>query len=174
MLQLSDLKLTQSSLRMEDQIEDMVELVANGGRFNLERVTYHAKKYGSRPLLIAINKFEDGELYVRDGHHRVGSIWLAGREFLYDDEYVFEYYTYKEFDEINFDMSYVTPFDPRYEVRFGDFGPFRRETMRIYNELGEAKALKYIENNRHLYCSKREPNFGIEQLFRKFSEAIVL
>lgn len=171
MIQLDDLKLTQSSLRLEEQVESMVAYVSSGGRFSLERIAAHNKS--KKAFLIAINRFEDGELYIRDGHHRAGAIWLAGRQFLYPEEYVIESYTYDEYMEIN-PPSYVTPFDPRIEVRYGDFAPFRIEALRVYNEQGQAAATKYILANRHLFCCPRRRDFSIETLFRKFSKPVLV
>ena len=174
MIQIADLKLTQESLRLEEQLDLMVDYVKNGGKFTIEAIQTHLFKLGRthRPSLISLNRFEDGELYVRDGHHRVGSIWLAGREYLHDDEYVIENYTYKEYLEINFESSYVTPFDPRSEVRFGNFYGFRQEVMSVFHTQGEAAAMRYIEENRHKYCAPRRLVNSIEGLFARFSEAI--
>lgn len=45
------------------------------------------KDDGELPRII-LNRDEDGEIQVQDGHHRLTAIWLSGRTILYKHEYL--------------------------------------------------------------------------------------
>lgn len=166
---------TQNSLRHEHQVDQMIEFVSGGGFFTAETLCKHLQSCGKDrpPQLIAVNRFEDGELFLRDGHHRCGSIWLGGRFALREDEYVIEEYTYDQYMEINHDLGWLTPFDPRVEVRRGNFCPFRTEALRISKEQGREAAEVYIRSNRDLYLVDRAVSHNrIDGLFTRFSEPL--
>jgi len=70
-----------------------------------------------------------------------------------------------------FDLGFVTPFDPRIEVRSGNFGPFKSHILSLA-EKSEDEARKEILSKKHLYSSPRTvftvddiaKYFGLERL----------
>jgi hypothetical protein len=95
----------------------MHRFVAAGGVFNEESLRHHNP---SRHSLIALSETEDGELWIRDGYHRIYVISFYGRP-LHADEYFIEQRSYDEYQTINLARTWVTPFDPRKEIRKADF-----------------------------------------------------
>jgi hypothetical protein len=62
-----------------------------------------------------------------------------------------ETYTYEMYAEINFEVGFVTPFDPRTEVRVPDFTAFREEVFRLYDRNPE-EAVAFIRQNKSRYA----------------------
>ena len=120
MLPIDDLIPTQCHIRDFDLVLSMLQFTREGGIFLKENL-----KNQEAPL-ISISVFEDKLKYIRDGHHRTLSVWLSGRKYLKEGEYKLEDFKYSQFEEINLEKGWVTPFDPRTEVRIGDFVPFKK------------------------------------------------
>jgi hypothetical protein len=55
------------------------------------------------------------------------------------------------YTQINFEAGFVTPFDPRTEVRVPDFTAFRQEVFRLYAHNPEA-AVAFIRQNKSRYA----------------------
>jgi len=157
MLQIDQLIPTQDTIRIVDQLRPMARYVRSGGRWTAEALKGWATERNVRTApMIAISRFPDGVLMVHDGHHRVVATYLGGRHFLHDDEYIITDWTYELYLEINPAQWWVTPFDPRTEVRLGDFADFKREAMELAND---PKALEaFIMANRHRYMQTRTFN----------------
>lgn len=153
-MNLADLHVTQHELRNLDQIPQMVEFVQNGGVFTLEEITRHNDGDTS---LISLTRFEDGRVFVHNGHHRVAAVWLAGREKLNSFEYLILEKKYSDYLEPNYLrpdgrwLGWVTPFDPRLEVRVAEFGDFKRRVKEIFDGEGEPHATCYVLANQGLY-----------------------
>jgi hypothetical protein len=90
-------------------------------------------------------------MMIRDGHHRCLATYIGGRAYLRHDEYLVEAYTYEMYAEINFEAGFVTPFDPRTEVRVPDFTAFRQEVFRLYARNPE-EAVAFIRQNKSRYA----------------------
>jgi len=117
-----------------------------------------AKFYGNNwteVSLIKIAQFEDGALYVRDGHHRVVAVYLGGRDFLHSDEYVIQQFTYKQFTEINLDVGWVTPLDPRTEARLPELSQWKQDVRRFQEVRILENVEDYIERNRWRYATPK-------------------
>ncbi len=73
---------------------------------------------------------------------------LAGRDFLFDDEFEIVKWKYSQFLEINFKVNWMTPYDPRTEFRYPDYSKFKKA---VYLALEESKesAMKVIENGKY-------------------------
>jgi hypothetical protein len=136
----------QEELRHPEEIPQMVKYVKSGGRWNRDSL----KKYGNKLDPIFISRLEDGTLLLHDGHHRALATLLAGRDFLYSDEYVIEDYTYADYSAIYFHKSYVTPLDLKTECRVADFFDFKKEVMEIYKTNPE-QAIQFIRDNPDRY-----------------------
>ena len=128
--------------------------------FDLESISAHGC---SRSFLIAITRFDDGNLYLRDGLHRTTAIYLARREkVLYDSEFKFEDMTYDMYLEPAPEKGWYTPFDPRTEVRLPNFLDFRDEAQTLFVEGGDWRT--FIAENRHRYCIPRTDVHAFEPL----------
>eukprot|EP01130_Rhizamoeba_saxonica_P014627 TRINITY_DN640_c0_g1_i9.p1 TRINITY_DN640_c0_g1~~TRINITY_DN640_c0_g1_i9.p1 ORF type:complete len:212 (-),score=29.60 TRINITY_DN640_c0_g1_i9:50-685(-) len=164
-IKVNDLITTQSSIRDLVHVYRMAEFVASGGIYSISKIeSFKAQQPQSsnklhhsfrKPQLIQIAFYPDGKMYIWDGHHRVASICLGGRDVIYPEEYEFIYLTYKLTMEVNFDDDYVTPFDPRTEVRIPDFSAFKRKVDKIRKRFSDEAAMEYICENRQLYAEAR-------------------
>lgn len=151
-MKITDLKLTQDGLRIQD-LSEMVEFVKSGGLYTKDVLNQYNKTSDSN--LIIINRFEDGQLYLHDGHHRVASIYFAGnRNFLFETEVEYWDYSYSRYMNPNFSNGWYTPFDPRTHVRVPDFFNFK-EKVRIMSEQNPDMAKEYILNNQDQYLVLR-------------------
>jgi hypothetical protein len=128
-MKIDDLIVTHNQLRDSSGIPSMVEYIRGGGIWNRQRLEEYSKKHhpGRCSPLIQISRFEDGLLYLHDGHHRVVSIKIAGRPILLEEEYQIKDWRYEQYLEINFAAGWVTPFDPRTHCR--------RENTAAYKEM---------------------------------------
>jgi hypothetical protein len=132
-LQLDTLGIMHDEIRHKHQVVKMSWLVRDGLFWTRDVLRAHADKHHTPvPQLIAIARFPDGRMMIRDGHHRCLATYIGGRAYLRHDEYIVETYTYEMYAEINFEAGFVTPFDPRTEVRVPDFTAFRQEVFRLY------------------------------------------
>lgn len=145
MIKLSDLNVSQNGLRNVSQIGAMIWFVKKNGFFTMEEIHRAAPgpSYNSDTKLIQITRFEDGALYIQDGHHRITSIFLGGRDYLRDDEYEITDWKYEDYMTINFKMKWVTPYDPRKEIRMADYQYFKSRVFDRY-VVSEEDAVKYI------------------------------
>jgi len=147
-LRIEECFVSQHGLRNVGQLSSMIEFVKQGGRFNAESLNPPGP-------LIHITRFEDGQFYVQDGHHRMCAIVLAGRPFLFEDEYWIEDWKYKQFLEINFDCNWLTPYNPQTEARLPDYKTYK-DTVINYKKVSNSNAIEFITRNRHLYSCQRQ------------------
>jgi hypothetical protein len=162
MLKLETLQVTQD-LRDYKQIDSMIAHVQSGGLFTKDVLEGFAKEQGLKTSpLIQISEFEDGQRFIHDGHHRIVSIWLGEREHINDDEYEIKNWKYQDYLDVAFLKSdgdwlgWVTPYDPRTEVRMADLADFKKCVHDIfYDAGGEAAARNFIANNKMLYVKPR-------------------
>lgn len=152
-MKIADLKVIQSGLREYGQLAKMIDFVRDGGVYSRETLDAYNESQGAN--LIVLTRFEDGSLFIHDGHHRVASVWLSGtRDFLHPDEYTFKDSTYARYISPNFQIGWYTPFDPRTHVRVPDFFDFKDEVGRLAAH-DETNALSFIEDNRDRYMLSR-------------------
>lgn len=135
MLSINELTITQNGFRNGDQIRAMVAFVADGGVFEYSALKTYSAGQDTRPINIV--RFEDGRLYIHDGHHRIAAIYLGGRTYLHDSEYVITDWKYSDYTVINFEVKWVTPYDPRSEVRISDYWDFKQ---RAFDYLRDSEA----------------------------------
>jgi hypothetical protein len=156
-LEIDKLRPTQFHVRDIESVIFMSGLVSNGSVFDKQTVDELGKIISrSRNPLISVCRFEDEVLYIRDGHHRIASIFLGGRIYLHESEYVIEDRKYSDFTEISEDAikaGWITPFDPREEIRKADFLEYKKN---VPTDLKEA--VEYISNGwkNGLYSVKRK------------------
>ena len=99
---------------------------------------------------IQLTEFEDGAIYVHDGHHRCVSTWIAGRSYLREDEYDLRKWTYAQYLEINGPNRWWTPFDPRIHLRRADVKFFKEEAAKRFQADPHA-CVKWIRENHFAY-----------------------
>jgi len=162
-IKIEDLIVTQNILRNFDQIDDMVDHVSIDGLwtsevlrdFNSWATRFPTKSQNNTEHLIAISEFPDGLKYIRDGHHRCVATLLGGRSYLLDDEYVLTKRTYEDYMDINLDVGWVTPFDPKTEVRLSEFMDFKKLVMYMTSDHTEDEIIEYIKQNKSKYMCHR-------------------
>lgn len=145
----------QDNLRNLTQIPDMIEFVRLGGFWTADNLQKYAEIKGIRisPLMEVI-EFPDRYM-IHDGHHRAVSTFLGGREFIRGDEYVLKKWTYDDYLVENLANRWVTPFDPRTEVRLADFGVFKKYVLSLVEGGKLQEARNYILANKDLYAKVR-------------------
>ncbi len=155
-LSLSSLIPTHGALRNFQQVETMVRFVLGGGVFDRKTLDLFAAEKGIKPSpLIQITEFEDGDKYIHDGHHRALSIYMGGREEIYESEYEATRWTYSQYLEVNFGQNWVTPFDPRTEVRIADLKQWKQTVASIRTAIGDEATKKFILGCRDVIVEPR-------------------
>lgn len=144
----------------QEEMARMHKFVAEGGYFTADALRKH------NPLrhgLIALSQTEDGELWIRDGLHRITVIAFYHRP-LRADEYFIEQRSYVDYQTINLERTWVTPFDPRIEVRTPNFFDFKEEAMKMAQQ--GIDPTEFILANKHRYCVPRngQADFELELL----------
>lgn len=165
-MKITNLIPTQDGYRLSpDEMMVMVDFVRDGGIYTED--VMRANQSHPAPLPIAINQFEDDLFFVRDGLHRLTSIFLGGRDELYPSEYVVEQYTYKRYGSVNLDMGWVTPFNPKTHVRTPNFMAFRDEVNDLIRQGLDPR--EFIFSNTHKYLVPRMPyHDDLDRLTRHF------
>jgi hypothetical protein len=125
---------THNTLRDKKSVKPIVDFIKDGRVF----------RCADKP--IAITQFQDGAMYIRDGHRRLTAMILAGARGLLDCEYVIEQMRYEQYNETNSKAGWVTPFDPRTECRLPDFYSFKSDAINI------TKWPVYIEQDIQAFC----------------------
>ena len=162
MIKFNDLIVTQLSVRNIGQIPGMAKFVQDGGVFTKESLKQYAEQHGEHASpLVQINRFEDGGLYILDGHHRGVGILAGGRDRFLPEEYRLLTHTYQDLLDIVFLrpdgswLGWITPFDPRTHVRLPDVKLFKDQVSEIYQHYGAEKAIEFIRANPDLYSISR-------------------
>lgn len=161
-----DLIPTQDGYRLDEDIrESMLDFVSGGGVYDQKTIQHHS---GSNSL-IAITRFPDGELYLRDGLHRATSIYIAreGKRLL-KSEYVIENMTYKMYLEPAPEYGWFTPFDPRTEVRLPDFLDFKSKVEALHPE----EVIQYILDHKFEYATTRNSTHDIKSLAELWGKSV--
>lgn len=128
-LKIHTLSVMQEGFRNEPQMTDMVRFISCGGVFDVDSLNAFSNGTDIRPISISI--FEDGRHYIHDGHHRVAAIYLGGRDFLHQSEYTVRRWIYSEYAESNIENGWITPMDPRHQVRANDYTEFKKKIKEI-------------------------------------------
>lgn len=153
---------TQGALRNWEQVGRMTDFVASRGVFDRKSLDTYAAEWGLRlSPLIQVSRFEDGQMFLHDGHHRVYSIWKGGRLVLIECEFEVTDWTYAQYLEVNASQGWYTPFDPRSEVRLPDFRSWKMEVEAYLdrrskdNSFSAEEFAAYVRSNRNRYADDR-------------------
>lgn len=159
MIQIASIPITQDGVRDIDQVTYMIRFVQAGGVFDDKTLTaFHSGSWAKNRISIAC--MEDGTQYFHDGHHRLLAIWMAGRKVLYDDEVEYFDLTYAQYDEVNFETGWLTPFDLKTEIRTPNVHEFKQKAKAMPRENAE----EWVRSNKGLYCHPRNGMYNIEDL----------
>lgn len=154
-LLIDNLIVTQHDLRHHDNILSMADYVKKGGIWSLDYLTSYAQENNFRTSpLIQISEFEDNKKFIHDGHHRNASILMAGRDFLYPEEYQITQWKYSDYLEVNLEHNWITPYDPRIECRLPNLFLWKKMANQSI-VLWQDDLYKNILNNKKLYCEPR-------------------
>lgn len=154
-MDINQLWVTHNHLRHKDDLHEMVSYVAKGGLWSKECLEKYSRfqKLDKVSPLIQLSRFDDGETFIHDGHHRVVSTYIAGRYILFSDEYEITDWNYSDYLEINHSNGWYTPFDPRIHTRTPEFASFKKLAKQKFSvDLIEAN--KWVMENTSLF---REP-----------------
>jgi len=151
-LLLSNLLVTQNALRNIKQLRGMMQHVINKGKWTKDVL---ASWGGNNNNLISIVQFPDGVLGIHDGHHRCVGTFLGKRDFLFPSEYELCHRTYEDYMCPNLDVGWVTPFDPKTEVRIEDVLEFKAYVYQLLKKDVKA-AVKHIIKSKSLYACTRD------------------
>jgi hypothetical protein len=158
MLGIDTLTVTHNELRSGLAVHAMATYVRDGGVYDKAALARYARTClleGPSPS-IQIARFEDGRLFIHDGHHRVVSCLLGGRHVLYDEEFEIAECVYEKYMTFCLEKGWYTPFDPRTQVRVPDLTAFKSEVMRRYaRDEPPARIIEWILRNSHLYQEPR-------------------
>jgi hypothetical protein len=148
-----DLAVTQDGFRDEGQIDQMVKFVSDGGIFTKEALLAH----GKTDYLIKISRFPDGRLFIHDGHHRIAAIYLGGRKWIREDEFVIKDWTYEDYRTVNLDCTppWITPFDPRFQIRIMDYSDFKFDVQCYLARNSKIAAHLFVMSNSDRYIRQR-------------------
>lgn len=168
MLKLSELTITQEEVRHKDQTCAMVDFVRGGGFYSYEQLDGYAAEHGLPKVspLIQISRFEDGMQFIHDGHHRLLSIHLGGRDFIHENEYEVTEWVYQDYLDIvlyKVDkwVGWVTPHDPREEIRLPELKDYKKQVQEVvekaeYDYESEPQpVVDFIKANRHQFAKPR-------------------
>jgi hypothetical protein len=153
-MRLSELLVGHNTIRHKAGVAGMMKYVLAGGRWNQSSLDAYCDVNGGSPDIIYIVQFPDGMKMIHDGHHRCLSTYLAGRDALYDNEYIVRKWSYESYLVPNLDREFVTPFDPRTEVRLSDFKAYKGRVLAVARKSPD-EALAMIEASRSEYCEPR-------------------
>lgn len=109
---------------------------------------------------ITLVRFEDDNLFIRDGHRRLSATVLAEADLL-DVEYKIETSTYERYNSSHYETGWFTPFDVRTHCRLPDFFAYKDEALALYEEvLKKAKSIEeldtFVKENFNSYCEPRK------------------
>lgn len=158
---ISEIVPTQDYIRNEKQVPGMTKFVDGGGVFTQEIIESHNPNSHTRHSLIRLTQFDDGALFLSDGHHRAIAMLEAGRDVLHPDEFFVERWSYEAYKEIVFTypdgkwMGWITPHDPRKEIRLPDLSDFKFQVKALFQREGVDAATEYINANKSKYCRPR-------------------
>jgi len=162
-MKISQLMVTHNHLRHKENLHEMIRFVSEGGIWTKGHLEQYSREKGLDRVspLIQLSQFDDGKLFLHDGHHRVVSTFLAGRDVLESTEYEISNWKYPDYLEINHGNGWYTPFDPRIHTRTPDFGKFKKIARERFAD-DPIGAEKWILENQNLYREDRRFWFAPE------------
>lgn len=100
---------------------------------------------GVKSSPVILTRFEDGKIYVHDGHHRLCAMLNCGIYYLDEVEYKIADRTYSDYIYPAPQNGWFTPFNPKTQCRLSDFSRIKNLFRETYEVLGFEQLLD-------LYC----------------------
>lgn len=108
--------------------------------------------------------FPDGKLYAMDAHHRLVALYICKIKGVInnvpDSMFVTNPFSYKEYEEVNINVGWVTPHCVKTHVRVSDLYNWKSSVLKIKDL---EKKEKYILSNTQRFLEVREV-FSIKDL----------
>lgn len=168
MIQIERLLVMQEDLRYWNQLQNMIDFVKNNGFWTMDNLKNHCLVDQQKHYLISISRFEDGNVFVHDGNHRVCATWLGGRRYIRNDEYVVSDWKYSDYTELVEENNWYTPFDPRTHVRTADFYMFKKEAKDRF-KIDPEGARTWVFDNLDRFTVPRSLNYIVELAMKNSS-----
>jgi hypothetical protein len=162
-MNINELWTTHNHLRCQKNLHQMILFIKSGGFWTKQSLEAYSNLQNLNRVspLIQLSKFDDEKVFLHDGHHRVISTYLAGRDYLRPDEYQVTNWRYSDYLEVNDEIGWYTPFDPRSHTRTPDFANFKKLAKeKFLNNPIEAK--QWIAENTHLFIEPRVFNYVVD------------
>ena len=122
---------------------------------NWWRERFRRGHYARTKSPIMLVYFGGDDYLLHDGHHYAYGLYLEdGPEGEIHDFEVLDL-SWVDYTSVNFAQRFVTPFDPRTEVRLPDFFDFKTRALDIYADRGKMKAERFIRENGRLFKEPR-------------------
>lgn len=171
MIDFKDLFVSQTNLRHLSDLKSMINYVKSGGFWTPDHLQQFATQNNLTRIspIIQVSRFEDGKLFIHDGHHRGVATYLGERTYLRADEYKISDWKYENYLEINHGNGWYTPFDPRIHLRTPDFAKFKQLAREKFSENPET-AIQWILEHYDLFRQDRKIHgiYTIADLSEKF------
>lgn len=154
-MNLYNLIVSHNELRSLDELKSIIQfLISRNGKVILDKATIeeHSGIGSYRPIKIV--RFPDGVHMIHDGHHRCVALLAVGIHLITPAEYILEDKTYESYMQVNHPV-YITPFDPKLEVRKPDFYAWKRQVKLMCDLHGVQESINYIWANRNEYAEPR-------------------
>lgn len=149
-LRLGDVVPTQAGLRHDEEY--------------MKRLGLYLGKNGRLPSPVKVGRFEDGRLFVLDGHHGLELLGRQGVTALEPGrDYTVRDWTYADFDAINHVAGWVTPFDPRTHVRLPQLLPYKKFVHELSRHLPQSELEAFIRRHPEAYLAPRTDDAGVHQ-----------
>lgn len=114
---ISNLIPTHNELRSKKKVDKFIKRIRKGNLFR------------GMKSPIKLTRTEDGLIYVHDGHHRLYACYLCGIKGLMDCEFIIKDMTYADYEVMNFNVGWVTPFNLKTHCRIPDFFDFKNRIL---------------------------------------------
>lgn len=171
-LPLSSLYVTQDALRHFDALDEIISYVSNGGFWTPDFLARYAeeRKLRSTSPVIQISKFEDGKLFLHDGHHRtIGTSFV--RNYLRHDEFNISSWKYSDYNEVNLSSGWYTPYDPRTDVRNADISEWKAKIRKMLkSNMRTDDVISYIFEHQSEFRHVRGDVFKVADLAKIAAE----
>jgi hypothetical protein len=102
---------------------------------------------------VKLSRTEDGCIYIHDGHHRLSAALLSNFPISLLRFEIVDF-TYAQIAEINFDVGWVTPYNPRTHVRVHNLHIVKPYILAL-REFDELMAIDAIRCNFDMYAKPR-------------------
>jgi hypothetical protein len=143
MLRLEDITVTQNRIRSSQSFQELQSKMKDDSDF-------------LRKNPVVLLQTEDGKYWVWNGHTRLAAYWALGFRKLIPEQYYVMKLTYAEVASVNFNVGYVTPFDPKDQCRAADFFEYKKVVRGLFNVVGPWYALKHIVEHSYEYIEERK------------------